>query len=52
MKNNGYYKYIGVDTGMNHIIRPSLYGSYHKIVNASKPSIRETEEMEKYIITG
>ena len=28
--------YIGVDVGMNVLIRPILYGSYHEIVNLTK----------------
>jgi len=26
-----------VDTGMNHLLRPALYGAYHRIVNLSSP---------------
>ena len=29
-------KFVGIDTGFNHLIRPMMYGSYHRIVNASK----------------
>ena len=29
--------FAGVDSGLNHLIRPMLYGSYHGIVNASHP---------------
>jgi diaminopimelate decarboxylase/aspartate kinase len=29
-------RYIGVGTGMNSLIRPALYGSYHEIVNLSR----------------
>lgn len=29
--------FAGVDTGMNHLIRPMLYDSYHHIINVSKP---------------
>lgn len=29
-------EWIGVDTGFNHLVRPSKYGSYHHIVNASR----------------
>lgn len=29
--------FAGVDSGLNHLIRPMLYGSYHHIVNASNP---------------
>lgn len=30
------YFYIGLNTGMNSLIRPALYGSYHEIVNLSR----------------
>ena len=30
--------WVGVDTGMNSLIRPVLYGSYHEIVNLSRLS--------------
>ncbi len=33
--------FAGVDSGLNHLIRPMLYGSYHGIVNASKPEGRK-----------
>ncbi len=36
IKNNPARTYIGVDTGFNHLIRPILYGSYHKIINATR----------------
>lgn len=29
-------EWIGVDTGFNHLVRPSKYGAYHHIVNASR----------------
>lgn len=32
----GRHGYIGVETGMNSLIRPALYGSWHNIVNLSK----------------
>jgi len=28
--------FAGVDSGLNHLIRPMLYDSYHKIINISK----------------
>lgn len=28
--------FAGLDTGLNHLIRPMLYGSYHEITNVSK----------------
>lgn len=29
--------FAGVDSGMNHLIRPMLYNAYHQIINISKP---------------
>jgi diaminopimelate decarboxylase len=29
--------FAGLDTGMNHFIRPMFYDSYHEVVNVSKP---------------
>jgi len=36
-KHTGGRVYIGLDTGMNHLLRPALYGSYHAIRNWSAP---------------
>lgn len=36
LKNKQGISFIGIDTGMNSLIRPALYGSYHEIVNLSK----------------
>ena len=30
--------YIGTDTGFNHLVRPTMYGSYHRIAQLSNPS--------------
>jgi diaminopimelate decarboxylase len=38
-------EWIGVDTGFNHLVRPSKYSAYHHILNASNgsaASLRET----------
>ena len=35
-KRKGDYRYVGVSTGFNALIRPALYNSYHEIVNLSK----------------
>jgi diaminopimelate decarboxylase len=29
--------FVGVDTGFNHLVRPTMYGSYHHITNLSNP---------------
>ncbi len=36
IKGKGDMQYVGVGTGMNSLIRPALYGSYHEIVNLSR----------------
>ena len=30
--------FVGVDSGMNHLIRPMLYDAYHTIINLSNPN--------------
>jgi len=30
--------FVGVDSGLNHLIRPMFYNAYHHIVNVSNPS--------------
>jgi diaminopimelate decarboxylase/aspartate kinase len=36
-KAKGSTRYVGVTTGMNSLIRPALYGSWHEIVNLTRP---------------
>ncbi|HVT17139.1 MAG TPA: bifunctional aspartate kinase/diaminopimelate decarboxylase [Thermoanaerobaculia bacterium] len=36
VKQKGEVTYVGVETGMNSLIRPALYGAYHPIVNLSR----------------
>lgn len=36
IKRKGDHAYIGIETGMNSLIRPSLYGAFHQIVNLSR----------------
>lgn len=38
----------GVDSGLNHFIRPMFYDAYHRIVNVSKPEAR----MRIYTVVG
>lgn len=35
-KGKGAHRYVGVSTGMNSLIRPALYGSYHEIANLTR----------------
>jgi diaminopimelate decarboxylase len=37
IKESGTTSFAGVDTGLNHFIRPMFYGSYHIIDNISNP---------------
>lgn len=36
VKQKQNYYYVGLSTGMNSLMRPALYGSYHNIVNLSR----------------
>ncbi len=40
--------FAGVDSGLNHLLRPMLYGAYHHIVNTSNPGGR----MRIYTVVG
>ncbi|MCC6287195.1 MAG: diaminopimelate decarboxylase [Chitinophagaceae bacterium] len=37
LKQSGDIRFAGVDSGLNHLIRPMFYGSYHHIENISNP---------------
>ena len=43
IKGKGEMRYIGIGTGMNSLIRPALYGSYHEIVNLTKAEEAPTD---------
>jgi diaminopimelate decarboxylase/aspartate kinase len=36
LKTKGGFHYLGLDTGMNSLIRPALYDAWHKIVNLTR----------------
>lgn len=36
VKHKGEVTFVGLDTGMNSLIRPPLYGAYHAIVNLTR----------------
>jgi diaminopimelate decarboxylase/aspartate kinase len=38
IKRKGEVTYVGLETGMNSLIRPPLYGAYHPLVNLSRLS--------------
>lgn len=48
MKQNGDVEIAGIDTGLNHLIRPMMYDAYHYITNLSNPNGEE----KKYMVTG
>lgn len=35
-KEKGKVRFVGIETGMNSLLRPALYGAYHQIVNLSR----------------
>ena len=43
------YHFVGVDSGMNHLIRPMLYASYHHIMNISP---HDHNEKVAYVVVG
>ena len=36
LKGKGELRYLGIDAGMNSLIRPALYGAHHEIVNLTR----------------
>lgn len=48
LKDTGDIHFAGVDSGLNHLIRPMFYGSYHPIENISNPS----GDPKKYNVVG
>jgi diaminopimelate decarboxylase len=52
IKKSGAKKFVIVDAGMNDLIRPALYHSYHEIVPVEEPSTSKSENTEKIDIVG
>jgi diaminopimelate decarboxylase len=48
VKDNVHQIFVGVDSGLNHLIRPMMYDAYHHIVNISNPEAPE----KSYTVTG
>ncbi len=48
LKGKGDVRYVGVATGMNSLLRPALYGSYHEIVNLTR--LAEPAEMRCTVV--
>ena len=49
VRREGDVNFIGVDAGMNSLIRPTLYNAYHRIHNISKI---DNPKVKKYTIVG
>jgi diaminopimelate decarboxylase len=48
VKRNPTVTFVGVNTGLNHLIRPMMYDAYHEIVNVTNP----TGVQETYTVVG
>jgi diaminopimelate decarboxylase len=48
IKENGLVDIAGVNSGLNHLIRPMMYDAYHHITNISNPEGKE----KQYMVTG
>lgn len=48
LKQSGEIAFAGVDSGLNHFIRPMFYGAYHEIENISNPDGKK----RKYNVVG
>ena len=42
---SAYKKFVGVDAGMNTLLRPALYGAYHEIVVANNLNSKKSERV-------
>ncbi|HEX9160630.1 MAG TPA: diaminopimelate decarboxylase, partial [Thermoanaerobaculia bacterium] len=52
-------EWVGCDTGFNHLVRPSKYGAYHHIINATRgsdaalrASFDESQMNEEVVVAG
>lgn len=48
VKDNNHQVFVGVNSGLNHLVRPMMYDAYHHIVNVSNPEGQE----KVYTVTG
>ena len=48
MKQSGDIQFAGIDTGLNHLIRPMFYDAYHYIDNLSHPE----KPLQEYAVVG
>jgi diaminopimelate decarboxylase/aspartate kinase len=52
VKNKDDKYFVGVDTGMNSLIRPALYGAYHDIVNLTRVDDTNTKIWHNVDVVG
>lgn len=52
VKRTPAHRFVGVDTGFNHLIRPMAYGSYHPIIVADNCNGKNGEKKEKVAVCG
>lgn len=43
VKDQGRKKFIGTDTGFNHLLRPALYDAYHEVVNITAGDAKSSQ---------
>lgn len=48
LKQSGDIQFAGIDTGLNHLIRPMFYDSYHHIDNLTHPD----KPLQEYAVVG
>jgi diaminopimelate decarboxylase len=48
IKENPNDSFVGLNTGLNHLIRPMMYDAYHEIANLSNPS----GALKTYMVVG
>ena len=48
LKQSGDICFVGINSGLNHLIRPMFYDAYHHIDNLSAPS----KELKNYAVVG
>ena len=46
VREKGSFKYVGIDAGMNVLVRPMMYDSYHPIYNLSRIDDEKTTQYE------
>lgn len=52
IKQTPKHKFVGVDTGFHHLIRPMAYGSYHPILVVDNCIGNSSEKKEKVAVCG